>query len=99
MAFKLHFTSEASQVLELLADDAGAAVKLRKVNKALGLLQRNPRHPGLQSHEYVSITGPTGGKLWESYVENRTPRAWRIWWSYGPERDYITIDSIGPHPD
>jgi hypothetical protein len=43
--------------------------------------------------------------MWDSYVENRTPGAWRIWWMYGPDeiRDdqavaVITVLDIGPHP-
>ncbi|MGQ0717546.1 MAG: hypothetical protein ACT4NP_09575 [Pseudonocardiales bacterium] len=44
-------------------------------------------------------------KVWDSYVENRTPGAWRIWRMYGPDeiRDnqtvaVITVLGIGPHP-
>ncbi len=36
--------------------------------------------------------------LWESYVENKTPSAWRVWWIYGPADGQITIVTIGPHP-
>ena len=99
MTFDLRLTSEAQAALAKMANDAGATLKLRKVRAALGRLQQNPRHPGLQSHEYHSMVGPLGDKVWESYVENRTPRAWRIWWQYGPERGTITVVAIGPHPD
>jgi hypothetical protein len=58
----------------------------------------DPRHPGLNSHRYQSVQGPGGEPLWESYVENRTPGAWRVFWIYQPE-DSITMISIGPHPD
>lgn len=99
MRFELGFTPEAGGVLADLAANSGAEVKLRKVRKTLGQLQRDPRHPRLESHEYQSFTGPAGEKVWESYVENRTPRAWRVWWYYGPGRGRITIVAIGPHPD
>ncbi len=55
-------------------------------------------HTGLHSHKYHSITGPNGEDVWESYVENRTPGAWRIWWIYGPDADTLTVVTIGPHP-
>ena len=73
--------------------------KDKKVRKTLRLLRDiGPAHPGLSSHKYHSRSGPNGEDLWESYVENRTPGAWRIWWIYGPGDDMITIVTLGPHP-
>ncbi|SDF57263.1 hypothetical protein SAMN05216553_102122 [Lentzea fradiae] len=73
--------------------------KWKKVQKALALLEQpGPTYPGLRSHTYQSVPGPGKAQLWESYVENNTPSAWRIWWIYGPEADQITIVTIGPHP-
>jgi hypothetical protein len=93
------YTREAEKVLDELRESNQYAVKLKKVRKALRLLeQTGPRHPGLHSHEYHSIPGPNGATLWESYVENRSPGAWRIWWIYGPQNEQITIVAIGPHP-
>ncbi len=99
-SFALLYTREAEKVLGDLRDGgAQYTVKLKKVRKALRLLeQRGPRHPGLQSHAYHSVPGPGGAMLWESYVENKTPSAWRIWWIYGPAADQITIVTAGPHP-
>lgn len=57
-----------------------------------------PGHPGLNSHKYHSLTGPRGEEVWESYVENNTPGAWRLWWVYGPGADTLTIVTVGPHP-
>jgi len=40
-------------------------------------------------------------KVWDSYVENKTPGAWRIFWHYGPDeadQKVITILAITPHP-
>jgi len=49
--------------------------------------------------------GAPKAKVWDAYVENRTPGARRIWWMYGPDeiRDdqaiaVITVLDIGPHP-
>lgn len=97
--FVLLYTREAEKVLEDLRFKQQYAPKLKKVRKALCLLeQAGPRHPGLHSHDYQSVPGPGGVTLWESYVENRTPSAWRIWWIHGPGDGQLTIVTIGPHP-
>jgi hypothetical protein len=96
--FRLVVTPDARKVIDSLRAPT-YRTKEKKVAKALRLLQdAGPSHPGLNSHRYESITGPAGEEVWESYVENRTPSAWRIWWSYGPEPGHITIVMIGPHP-
>ena len=75
-------------------------VKLyKKIGKALVLLANDPRHPGLNSHEISSLTARYGQKVWESYLENKTPAAGRIFWTYGPGQGDITIIAIEPHPN
>lgn len=97
--FVLLYTHEAEKVLEDLRARQQYRVTLKKVRKALQLLeQAGPRHPGLHSHDYQSVPGPGGATLWESYIENKTPSAWRVWWIYGPADGQITIVTIGPHP-
>ena len=97
--FELLYTREAERVLDELRSKQQYELKLKKVRKALRLLeQAGPRHPGLHSHDYQSVPGPDGATLWESYVENKTPSAWRIWWIYGPRDGQITVVTIGPHP-
>ncbi len=96
MPFRLTFTSEAASVLRLL--QAENSPKLKKVRKALALLEINPRHPGLATHEFTSLRGPGGEKVFEAYVENRTPGAWRVFWYYGPEPGMIRILNITPYP-
>jgi hypothetical protein len=96
--FKLRFTAEAASVLEDLAAKKQYETKLKKVRKTLGRLQTDPRHPGLHSHKYSSVKGANNEDVWDSYVENNTPGAWRIFWHYGPDADFITIITIGPHP-
>ena len=56
------------------------------IGKAMRLISENPRHPGLQSHEISLLTARYGMKVWESYLENNTPKAGRIFWVYGPEK-------------
>lgn len=79
-------------------EDRRDLVKLKKVRKCLGLLQMDPRHPGLNSHVYESLAGVSGVKVWESYVENNVSTAWRVFWHYGPSDRVITIITITPHP-
>lgn len=40
-----------------------------------------------------------GKKVFESYLENQTPGAARMFWTYGPERGDITILALEPHPE
>ena len=72
----------------------------KQVVKCVELLQANPRHPGLNTHEYNSIENPydPDTKVFEAYVQNRTPGAYRIFWCYGPQKNEITIIAITPHP-
>lgn len=91
--FKIRYTDTAERILNGLADPA----KMKKVRKAIRLLsEAGPRHPGLHTHKMWTLRGPNGEDLWNSYVENQTPSAWRIMWVYGGP-DEILIVSIGPH--
>ena len=98
MPFDLRFTEEAAKQFESL-QSAAHRKQYAAVKKALALLRRNPRHPGLHTHAYESIAGPGKAKVWEAYAENQTPGAWRLFWSYyPPESNTITILAITPHP-
>ena len=83
---------------QLAALEHGDAAKAKKVRKTLGLLQSNPRHPGLHTHPYSGLEGPAQEKVFEAYVENNTPSAYRVFWYYGPGAHTITIVAITPHP-
>jgi hypothetical protein len=74
--------------------------RLRQVDKCLNLLKSNPKHPGLNTHEFSSITNPFDSKekVFEAYAQNNTPGAYRVFWCYGPSRNEITIIAITPHP-
>ena len=71
----------------------------RKFAKALRFLSANPRHPGLATHEIMPLTKRYQHKVFQSYLENRTPSAGRIFWVYGPDKAEITIIGLEPHPD
>lgn len=72
----------------------------KQLHKCVSLLTENPRHPGLHSHEYHSLPHPFNPqeKVFEPYVQNRTPGAYRVFWCYGPEAGQITVLAITPHP-
>ncbi len=98
MTFRLLFSDEARNNLKELSKNRGLAKRLKAVRKTLGLLETNPRHPGLQTHKFRSLKGPAGEDVFEAYAEHRTPAAYRVFWFYGPTRGNITIVAITPHP-
>src|SRR5664279_651992 len=67
--------------------------------KQKGLLSENPRHNSLASHEIDDLTRKYGFKIFQSYLENNTPSAGRIFWAYGPDKRDITVLAIEPHPE
>jgi hypothetical protein len=96
MTFRLKFTDEATKALAQLS--IADPKKHKKVLKTLGLMQVNLRHPGLNTHKYDSLKGPDNAEVFEAYVENRTPGAYRVFWCYGPQQDELTILTITSHP-
>jgi hypothetical protein len=71
----------------------------KKWVKALGYLSGNPRHNSLGSHEIEDLTRKHGIKIFQSYLENKTPAAGRMFWTYGPDQGDITILAVEPHPE
>lgn len=71
----------------------------KQLGKAMARLAENPRHPGLNSHEIAALTRRYGQKVWQSYLENQTSAAWRIFWVYGPNQGEITVIGVEPHPE
>ncbi len=72
----------------------------KQVKKCLDLLKEDTRHPGLSTRQFRSKDHPhaQGGKVFEAYIQQGTPGAYRLFWCYGPEKDQITIIAITPHP-
>lgn len=98
MSFKIIFTEEAVSNLEDLEHKRSKKKQLKAVLKCLGYLESNPKHPSLNTHEYISLSRQFGIKIFESYAENKTLQAYRIFWHYGPDKSEITIIAITPHP-
>jgi hypothetical protein len=89
-----------------LVNDQALESVLRQVRKTLGYLETNFRSKSLQTHELVSLSRRYGKKVFEAYVQQNSPSAYRIFWHYGPDETdkngtrtaIITILAITPHP-
>lgn len=71
----------------------------KKLVKTLSHLATDPRHNSLASHEISDLSRKYGIKIYQSYLENKTPRAGRVYWAYGPDKADITLLAIEPHPE
>ena len=71
----------------------------KKWGKAMRLLSQDPSYPSLHTHDIEPLTKRYGIKVWQSYLENNTSRAMRMYWVYGPDRQDITIIGLEPHPE
>ena len=97
--FEVTLTETARTELHRLRDDRSQAARFKAVSKAVRLLAENPRHPGLNTHEWKGDACPHGGKLWEAYAQNNTPGAYRIFFCYPPKTmNQILVVAITPHP-
>ena len=96
--FDIYLTDAAKNQLERLKKDKGLEKRYDAVKKAIHFLSENPRHKSLQTHEFTSLIGPKGEKIFEAYAEQSTPAAYRIFWYYGPDKKQITIIAVTPHP-
>jgi hypothetical protein len=72
----------------------------KQVHRTVTLLCSNPKHPGLQTHQYHSLENPydKNQKVFEAYAEHKTPVAIRVFWCYDPAKKEITIIAVTPHP-
>ncbi len=102
---ELRLTPAAQDSLRELEADEHRAGLLKQVRKTLGLLEVNLRHPSLKTHKFRSLIGPGGEEVFEAYVQNQTPGAYRVFFYYGPDRvddghriAVLTVVAITPHP-
>lgn len=99
MVYKLLFSPQADKTLSALESDKSLHGTLKAVIKTLALMEQNIRHPSLNTHEFHSLRGPNGEKIFEAYAQNNTPGAYRIFWHYGPGTKTISIIAITRHPN
>ena len=96
--FELHWTGEAEKAYKLLRNNPSQTKRYNSVKKTITFLASDPRHNSLQTHEFMSLKGPNGEKVFEAYAQHKTPGAYRVFWYYGPSRGMITIFAITDHP-
>lgn len=95
--FKVLTTETFDEDLDLLRQQKSMAARVKAIDKTVKLLA-NPRHPGLQTHEFTSLKGPKGEKVFEAYAQQNTPAAYRVFWHYGPGRSELTVFAFTSHP-
>ncbi|MGA9980905.1 MAG: hypothetical protein WBQ08_19950 [Candidatus Sulfotelmatobacter sp.] len=105
MRRKIKFTPTADEQYAELENAPSKAAVFEQVRKALGCLELDPHHPSLNTHEFTSLTGADGEKVFEAYAQNNTPGAYGIFWHYGPDEikgkkrtPVITIVAFTRHP-
>lgn len=96
--YELFFTEDADQDMQELKSDPSKSPVAKAVVKSLKFMMSNLKHPSLRTHKYDEMIGPDGEEIFESYAQNNTPGAYRIFWYYGPGRKQITVVAITPHP-
>jgi hypothetical protein len=92
--------SRASREKKAKTKSSKAEGLFKQVHKTIQLLASNPKHPGLETHEFHSLSHPYDKrqKVFEAYAQNKTPAAYRVFWCYGPKKQHITLIAITPHP-
>jgi hypothetical protein len=107
MSHKLRFTLTSDEQLKALENTPALKGVLKQIRKTLGYLETNLRSKSLQTHEHKSLTKRYGHKVFEAYVQQHTPGAYRVFWHYGPDEigkdkvriAVITILAIISHPE
>lgn len=71
--------------------------KFKKAKKAVRMMREiGPAYPSFCTHQMDYLKGPGGRTIWNSYVENKTPQAWRMYW-VRTDDGAVYIVSLGPH--
>ena len=91
-------TDTAQEQLTALEHDHSRRNIKKAVKKTLALMQHNLRHQSFNTHEFTSLKGPHGEKVFEAYAQHNTPGAYRILWYYGPRKNQISVAAITAHP-
>jgi hypothetical protein len=107
MKRELRFSLTADEKLTNLENTPSLKGLLKQVRKTLGYLETNPEAKSLRTHPHQSLSRRYGVKVFESYVQQKTPGAYRTFWHFGPDEvnpkgvriPIITVLDITPHPN
>lgn len=61
--FEIQWTDEAKATYKSLKDNPSEKARYKAIKKTIKLLAGNPRHPSLQTHPFLSLSGPNGEKV------------------------------------
>ena len=104
---ELRFSLTADEKLNELENTPSSKGVLKQVRKTLGYLETNLEANSLQTHPHKSLSRRYGLKVYQSYVQQDTPGAYRTFWHFGPDEintqgvrvPVITVLDITPHPN
>jgi hypothetical protein len=96
--FKITITPEFKQQLSIIEKDPAHTSLEFQVKAAITKLAHDPKYKGLNSHKFSSLNEKYNCEVWESYIQNNTPGAWRLFWRYGEGKNEITLLLVTPHP-
>ncbi|MFC1948893.1 hypothetical protein ACFLW0_01795 [Chloroflexota bacterium] len=106
MKRELRFKDSADEQLTALGNTPALKGVLKQVRKTLGYLETNLKAKSLNIQKYESLTRRYGIPVFEAYIQQNTPGAYRVFWYYGPDEvdgngnriPIITVVAITPHP-
>jgi hypothetical protein len=82
--------------LRTAKDQPALGSRFKKVKKAIKNLRNvGPSYRGFHTPAMKHLPAHDGRKIWNSYIESRTPSARRMYWIYDDGGIYVL--SIGPH--
>lgn len=92
--FDVKFSDQAKAHLGELKTIKSKQAQYKAVMKTLARMEQNLRHPSLNTHKHTYLSKIKGYEVFESYAQNNTSGAYRIFWRYGPNRSEIIVTSI-----
>ncbi len=107
MQRKLRFTPTTADQLKQIESNPGLKGVLKQVRKTLGYLETALRAKSLQTHKHESLSRRYKRDIFEAYVQQNTPAAYRVFWHYGEDKKdekgnnipFVTVIGIMSHPD
>ncbi len=104
---ELRFSLTADEKLDNLENTPSLKGVLKQVRKMLGYLETNLEAKSLRTHPHDSLSRRYRVKVFQSYVQHKTPGAYRAFWHFGPDEineegvpvPIITVLDITPHPN
>jgi len=94
--YSLELSKQVNAIISELNDSPQYEALAKSVKKTLMLLQNNPSHPGLKTHNITTLTGPSGQTIYSSYVNNNSNSGYRFLWMYGQGNE-LKILWLGDH--